>query len=195
MRKATKGFTLLEAMVAIAIIGILVALAVPAMVPMVRMKKMRNAAEVVASVLEDARRRAVNEGRCFRVTTPTASTIDLEERATVDCTNGLAGAFDTDGWKPAARTEDFAKEDLVGLTMAISDTAAVAPNADKIIFRPNSRLRGNGTLTNTIYGARVLISDVPSSGFAAVDVDRHGRICITLFKTAPGALTPPVVCP
>ncbi len=176
-----RGFSLIEMLVVIAIIGVIAALAAPAMLPMLRSSRGREASSIVASAVEDGRRRAVTEGRCYRVTMVQPNRIALERHNSSDCVN--SGTLDSDGWT-ATRTVDISPA-----TATISDTAGAA--GDEIVFRPNSRLRGDGTLTNTEYGARVLVQSVGPS-FGVVDIDRRGRICERVAIRAPAALTAPV---
>ncbi len=62
-----RGFTLVEAMLAVTILGIAAALAVPVMRPMVHRIQLQGAAEEVAAVAAEARNRAMMDRRCYKV--------------------------------------------------------------------------------------------------------------------------------
>ena len=187
-----RAFTLVEMMVAVAILAVAAALAVPSVTSLVRLAHARSGAETVAAVLEEARTRAVNEGRCFRVRAPNASTLVVERLSTVDCVGNApstAAPF-IDAFNAPVRTTNLGS----GFTVTITDTAGMtSPN--QIVFRPNSRLRGNGALTNTQYGARVVANVVHGPAFGIATITSLGRICLSTLTTAPPALTAPVVCP
>ena len=61
-RNDERGFTLLEVMTAVAVMGILVAMATPSMLRMLERQETRSSATEMAGLLSDARARAVAEG-------------------------------------------------------------------------------------------------------------------------------------
>lgn len=180
-----RGVTLLEMMVVVAMLGILAALAVPNVQPAVRRARLRGAAEEIAGFLDDARHRAVSQGRCFRVRVVGGDTLVMERRNSVDCVD-LA----KDGWEAAERTRVMS-----GFALTASAVPAAVPADERLVFRPSSRLRGDGSRTTTVYGAGVDITIPAVPEQARVTVTRLGRICTAVSVTPPAALAAPVVCP
>lgn len=185
-RRRFRGVTLLEMMVVVAILGVMAALAVPNLAPLVRRSKLRSAAEEAASFLDEARQRAATQGRCFRVRIVGSDTLVMERRSTVDCVN--LGAVDS--WEPAVATRT-----LRGFLIASTAAPAIASPDERFVFRPNSRLRGNGTLTAQAYGSRLEISLAGQPERGLVLATRVGRVCASLESIAPPALAAPVECP
>ncbi|HEY4221796.1 MAG TPA: prepilin-type N-terminal cleavage/methylation domain-containing protein [Myxococcota bacterium] len=178
-----RGFSLIEVMVSVVILAVIAAFAVPSVIGLVRLARARNTGETVAAILEEGRTRATAEGRCFRVSAAAGGTqLQLQRLSSADCVD-LVDPFDA-----PVRTTALSS----GSIATVTDTAGVA-GANKIIFRPSSRLRGNGTRTVTQYGARVVIT-VPGA-FAVVNVTALGRICASTSVTAPPAIAAPVLCP
>ena len=171
-------------MVVVAILGIMAALAVPNLAPLVRRSKLRSVAEEAASFLDEARQRAATQGRCFRVRIVGGDTLVMERRSTVDCVD-----LTVDSWEPAVATRN-----LRGFVIASSSLPALGAD-DRFVFRPNSRLRGDGTLTAQAYGSRLEISLAGQPERGLVLATRVGRVCASLESVAPPALAAPVECP
>jgi type II secretion system protein H len=180
---------MIEVMIVVAIVGILASLAVPSLLGVAKVNKVRTAAQDVAAVLDEARTRAGAEGRCFRVRASTTTTLIIERRATVDCVD-----LTKDSWEAPIKTVKFPND----FTITTSSTAAANTTttaSDAIVFRPSGRLRGNGTLTTDEYGARVQVKLNSVGEFATADVTRLGRICVATRGSSNTALAAPVKCP
>ncbi len=180
---------MIEVMVVVAIVGVLASLAVPSLLGVAKVNKVRSAIQDVAAILEEARTRAGVEGRCFRVRASTTTTLVIERRATVDCVD-----LSKDSWETAVKTFTLPP----GFTVTTAATAAANTTTtanDTIVFRPNGRLRGDGTLTTTEYGARVQVKLTSANEFATADVTRLGRICVATRGSTNVTLAAPVTCP
>lgn len=176
---------MIEVMIVVAIVGILASLAVPSLLGVAKANKVRSAVQEAAAVLDEARARAAAENRCFRVRASDASTLVIERRSTADCID-----LGRDGWDAPVRTLKMPSE----FELKITDTASVSGD-DKIVFRPSGRLRGDGSLTKTEYGARLEVKLRSAADIATVDVTRMGRLCTALRGASVGALANPVRCP
>jgi prepilin-type N-terminal cleavage/methylation domain-containing protein len=189
-----RAFSLIEVMVAVAIVGVIAALGVPSVVSLVATGRARETAQGIAAVLEEARTSAAAEGRCFRVRINGPGTngngLQIERRNSVDCVHVTLGA--PDGWDAPKRTQSF---DTTNLTIT---STLPSGSQNEIIFRPNDRLRGDGNLPTDAahqgYGARIKAT-LKNGRFAVVDITAQGRICTRISTTNPPAQAAPVVCP
>jgi type II secretion system protein H len=183
-----RGFSLIEVMIVVAILGIIAALGVPGLLTMMRKNRLSAQAETTASFLDATRRRALGEGRCVRVIT-TAKVLTMQPRTVADCVK-----LDDAKWKDAATL----RPDGAGISFATTSltTASVPAARFDIVFRPNGRLVGNGDLDTTDDGARVTLSD-PDLPLETriILVTANGRICQQVSTNPPPALAAPVLCP
>jgi prepilin-type N-terminal cleavage/methylation domain-containing protein len=166
-----RGTSLIEMLITVSLLGIIAALAVPAMQPTVAEFRVYSSATAVASFIDDARRRAVAEGRCTRVRSLNGRLI-TERRNATDCVN-----LTLEGWTSAEMTlglEGPVKLDLQALT-----NPGVTPTADHmIIFRPSGRLYGDGDLDTSDDGVRIVMTESQAQDFRAVIVTAQGRVCL-----------------
>jgi Tfp pilus assembly protein FimT len=184
-------------MIVVVIVGVVAAIAVPNLSPLVKRQRLKGKAEAVASVLDRGRRLAYAHGRCTQVTS-TGSALELEKPdPTVassqgnDCTqlNGsgvAATSLSNMNWKrvqrlPADGTLTFNLDDTNGLT--------------EIIFRPSGRLRGDGDLATTDDGARIDVNYPELGEGWLVKVTPAGRICKQSYFGAAPAQSAPETCP
>ncbi|MCC7073717.1 MAG: prepilin-type N-terminal cleavage/methylation domain-containing protein [Deltaproteobacteria bacterium] len=190
-RSPVRGFTLLEALIVISILGVIAALAVPDLVPLLRKNRLASAADTTAAFLDGARRHAFATGRCTRVIAASATELTMQTRTVGDCVNLDDTAWtDTATLKPEASTISYA--------LASLSTAAAPANKFRVVFRPNGRLVGDADLTSTTSddGARIAVVDSGLGTEArAVYVTANGRICGLVNPGPVPALAAPVVCP
>ncbi len=206
-----RAFTLLEALVTVAIIGIIAAIALPNMLPEVQKATLEGGAENVASFIARVRSEAMTAKRCVRVWVPSTalSEVVAERLNNFDCDNtptalpGGAGlGIDGTGavWIEFARLRLDSKRLTVGITQApnSSRAASLAPGSavgtpagftgDEIRFRPNGRVFSNDALfTNDDGIVTVTHGSLASGGAKKILVDGNGLIC-----TMPRGATPPV---
>ena len=175
-----RGFTLLEMVIVVAILGVMAALAVPDLTPAIHTARMRGAADEVIIFLERARRSAQAEGRCFKITLPTPNRMVMERLRHANC-------FDPVGGAPAGPWDPVASVTLQPGFAFVLDTLP----GSTLIFRPNGRLRGDGDLDVTDDGARIAITTPAIANKATlVFVTPAGRICAFLVGGVPAFTTP-----
>ena len=175
-------------MVVLSILGVVTALALPALLPLIKGNRLLSAPEAIAGFVDTARRRAIYEGRCTRVR-QVATTLVLDVRDSGDCVN-----LDKDGWVTAST---FRLEPELSV---VTDAATIPLNAccnnasHHIIFRPSGRLWGDGDLRIDDDGARVIVSVAGLAQTRSVDITANGRICVTASTGTPAPLGSAVTC-
>jgi prepilin-type N-terminal cleavage/methylation domain-containing protein len=174
-----RGTSLIEMLIVVSLLGIIAALATPAMQPTVAEFRVFSSTTAVASFIDDARRRAVAEGRCTRVRL-TGGRLVTERRTGTDCVN-----LGTEGWTSAEIT--LGLEGPVRLTAdALTVPASVTRDDHLIVFRPNGRLYGDGDLDTTDDGARIELKETAAQDHRAVVITAQGRVCMRNYgRTLP----------
>jgi Tfp pilus assembly protein FimT len=179
--------TLVEIVVVLAMLGVIAALAVPNLLPLLSVGRLDGAALEVAAFVEDTRVAAAVEGRCHRVRVVNGREIVDDRRTGGDCIN-----LGSEGWSEVRR---LPLEPGSTMTLASTTNAPVSPDEHRIVFRASSRLWGDGDLDVTDDHAQVVVR-VPdaSVGSRTVEITAAGRICVRSH----GGAAPPVAvltCP
>jgi type IV fimbrial biogenesis protein FimT len=213
MTKA-RGFSLIEVMVVVAILGVLAALAAPNLLLEVQKASLDGAAEEVATFIARAQNEAMVSRRCVRVTF-SSTTATAERFETFDCDN-------TPGTAPfigASATSIIGTDKLASAKLQIifdGTNGSVVPNecgrtttapgstagTKEIRFRPNGRIfSNNGTATSPNVNDDDAIVVVRHNGMAAANnntrlilVNGNGLIC-TLDRGASAGAGPDFNCP
>lgn len=184
---SARGVTLIEMMITLAVLSIIVAIAVPDLVPMVHAQRVSGSAEEVASFVDRARRMAIAERRCVRVVvTPAGDALEVQRLRRPDCVTAP-----TD-WSPPLAAVRAAP----GISFLLETLPGNEPDARSLVFRPNGRLRGDGDLAVIDDGGRVFIAHARVAKTAHVVVTATGRVCWRAYASPnAAALVSPVSCP
>jgi prepilin-type N-terminal cleavage/methylation domain-containing protein len=174
-----RGASLIEMLIVVSLLGIVAALATPAMRPTVAHFRVYSSTTAVAAFIDDARRRAVAEGRCVRVR-QVGNALVAERRNASDCVN-----LTFEGWTGVE--SQLRLDGPVTMTLEALTTPGGVTAADHlVVFRPNGRLYGDGDRDITDDGARVRVGEIQSFDTRAVIVTPAGRICLKNYgATAP----------
>lgn len=185
--RAQRGFTLIEVMIVVALVGIIVALAMPSLRPLSDVNKLTGRAEVIAGFVDDARRLSYNLGVCHKLRLNSGD-LELLQRSHSDCTSVATDtAADWDG--VARRTQQGGN----GFLYAIKATGTLT---DEIVLRPSSRLYGDGDLDVSDDGARITVRYSNTGRFKSIDITPLGRVCVRDWGTTdPPMPTGALTCP
>ncbi|HLM47863.1 MAG TPA: type II secretion system protein [Myxococcaceae bacterium] len=150
MKHRRSGFTLIEMLVTVALLGVITVLSVTALGPLQARYNRRQAADLVASTAARAQLLARETGRCHgleihdeiggvvsKVTIPgnTGDRLRLVRRTTADCHRDLIDTTNPDPVEPVEWVR------MPGRMVVSVDTGK---NVEPLEWRPNSRIRKGG---------------------------------------------------
>jgi type IV fimbrial biogenesis protein FimT len=144
-KKRNTGFTLLELMIVVAIIGIIAAIAVPSYQDMIERNRLKQAVEGLKSDLQYTRTEAIKRSKDLRITlTGTSSWCYGIDDDNTSCACGTAGDC-------AIKAVDGSQFQGISLD---------ANNNVTFSFRRGTASASGSTLSSANYQARVMVSDV-----------------------------------
>lgn len=198
MRKA-RGFTLLELMIVVAIIGVLGALSVFALGQILQQGRVNGAAARLTQLLRDARTRAVTQrcphlvqinARTYAPASPPAGAPRRAMTASIIRKANCAGLPSRNFYEEGA---DLASRDKVLLEVELADLTT--PNAVRVFVTSPTGIVGGGELDKSITigfdvdGRRTYAEDLDGDGNATFKTDYDGDNLIFDFRGPKGLET------
>lgn len=182
-------------MVVVAILGVIAALAVPSLLPVLKSETLRSAGAGVGTFISQARVTALSERRCVRVRVDTSTgpaVLVAEKLNSHDCENPSSPLIvATDGlWTEESRMILDSKPLQVTLSTAPSDTAG------EIRFRPSGRIfSADEDLSDDDAVVTVTQPGAAAPNTVRIVVDAAGPVCVLPVGTAPSGTGNNLVCP
>lgn len=191
-----RGFSLLETMIVVAILGVIASLAVPNLLPLLRAEGLRAAGAAINGFVAQARISAMTERRCVRIrvdSTTGPGVLVSEKLNAFDCENPSSPVIVSTQplWIETSRMALDQESQVLALVTAPSDTAT------EIRFRPSGRIF---SADDDLSDDDALLS-VTQPGLAApanivrVVVDAAGPICTLPVGKAATGTGNNLVCP
>lgn len=188
-----RGFSLIEMLVSVAIVGIVAALAVPSMLPTVRFETLQASGHVVSGFVAAARLAAMTQRRCVRIRLAPATappTLVAERLNSFDCENPSAPLIDD----AAPLWIEIGKQALDAPRVVLALAPAPTGTPGEIRFRPSGRIFSPDANIND-DDAVITITHPASVDVVHVLVDAPGMVCALPRGTLPLGTGNSLGCP
>jgi prepilin-type N-terminal cleavage/methylation domain-containing protein len=194
--RGLRAFSLLEMMVVVAILGVIAAIAVPNLLPAVRLEALNAGGHATAAFATQARLAAMAERRCvrLRVEQATAPAILVAERLnTFDCETPTTSPL-IDSALPLWVEFSRQRQEIGALSLAFSPGSA--ETASELRFRPSGRTFSADADLDDDDAVLVLTHpDLDSPNSVRVLIDAAGPICALARGQLPLGTGNTLACP
>lgn len=200
------GFSLLETMIVVAVLGVLAALAVPSVLPQVQRAQLDGTADAVAAFLARGRTEAMTSRRCVRFRLASERTAVLERLNAFDCDS--FDATPPPAIDPSRGTWiEIAKLVVDRTNLALSFDPApseLGPRAEgataEIRFRPTGRIWSRDDMVADPLAVAdddgvVKVRDDAARAYRKVLVESQGLVCMLDRNADPAGVGNDLRCP
>ncbi len=176
-----RGFTFMEVMVVVAVIGILAMMAVPAIMSLAPYQRARGEAQHAAVIMQQARLKAANTQKPMRVVVNCAKHVATGEPCVLLLQSAIYDLGQVSGWTDIAGTrhEVHPKVDVLPIedpgAPGAHDGDAKLADVYWTIFMPSSRVFSDPRPSNLFFGATEFKTNTPWRGWILSVNSASGR--------------------
>lgn len=186
--RVPRGFTLIELMVAVAVMAVLVAAAIPSFTSVFNGNRLTSIANELAASLQGARMEALRRGQRVIVCQSSTGT---------SCAN-VAAASSWAGWMVFAdanndtnpQAAEILRFDRIQAPMEVRASPAISGGNSRIVFRPDGLAYSNGGLLLQANLSPCIVTTTPGENVRDVGITFGSRIIVSRRNGAGACAAP-----